>query len=254
MIVLFGGTTEGRRLTEFMENAGIPACVCVATEYGKIVLPGGMHFCRVLAGRMDEPAMETFFRSQPFSMVIDATHPYADLAGRNIRQAAAAVGLPYLRILRPAGDPCENAVYFDTATEAAAYLQTHEGNALLTTGSKDLAVFAGVPDYRQRLYPRILPYQKSADMAAEMGWGPEHVLLKKGPFSEEENEADLHYANARFLVTKDSGAEGGMPAKEAAARRCGCTLLVIRRPVKEDGVSMAEAEQMLRKMHQEKKI
>ena len=37
-IVLFGGTTEGRILTEFLSQNKIPSIVCVATEYGEKVL------------------------------------------------------------------------------------------------------------------------------------------------------------------------------------------------------------------------
>lgn len=37
-IVLFAGTTEGRRLSEYLSEAGVAHTVCVATEYGKIVL------------------------------------------------------------------------------------------------------------------------------------------------------------------------------------------------------------------------
>ena len=37
-IVLFGGTTEGRLLTEFLSQNKIPSIVCVATEYGEKVL------------------------------------------------------------------------------------------------------------------------------------------------------------------------------------------------------------------------
>ena len=34
-IVIFAGTTEGRRLSEILADAGIAHTVCVATEYGE---------------------------------------------------------------------------------------------------------------------------------------------------------------------------------------------------------------------------
>lgn len=37
-IVIFAGTTEGRRLSEILADAGIAHTVCVATEYGEIVM------------------------------------------------------------------------------------------------------------------------------------------------------------------------------------------------------------------------
>lgn len=38
-ILLFGGTGEGRALAEWMLSEHIPCTVCVATEYGEILLP-----------------------------------------------------------------------------------------------------------------------------------------------------------------------------------------------------------------------
>ena len=35
-IVIFAGTTEGRRLSEILADAGIAHTVCVATEYGEM--------------------------------------------------------------------------------------------------------------------------------------------------------------------------------------------------------------------------
>ena len=37
-IVIFAGTTEGRRLSEILADAGIAHTVCVATDYGAIVM------------------------------------------------------------------------------------------------------------------------------------------------------------------------------------------------------------------------
>ena len=40
--------------------------------------------------------------------------------------------------------------------KAAEWLNEHEGAALLTTGSKELAAFTRVKDYEKRLYARVL--------------------------------------------------------------------------------------------------
>lgn len=86
-IVLFAGTTEGRRLSEYLSEAGVAHTVCVATEYGKIVLeeaPGRNIHC----GRMNEEQMESFLAQGDYSCVVDATHPYATEVTENIRAAA----------------------------------------------------------------------------------------------------------------------------------------------------------------------
>ena len=37
-VIVFAGTTEGRKLSAFLEERQIPAMICVATEYGESVL------------------------------------------------------------------------------------------------------------------------------------------------------------------------------------------------------------------------
>ena len=85
-ILLFAGTSEGRRLSERMEQEKIPACACVATEYGETLLPEG-EFVRKMAGRLTEAEMEALMRREEFSQVVDATHPYAAVVSENIRAA-----------------------------------------------------------------------------------------------------------------------------------------------------------------------
>ena len=52
-VLIFAGTTEGRKLSEYLSQAEIRHTACVATEYGEIVLAGSP-FMKVHKGRMDE--------------------------------------------------------------------------------------------------------------------------------------------------------------------------------------------------------
>ena len=54
------------------------------------------------------------------------------------------------------------------------------------------------------------------------------------------HEATLAMTGAKHLVTKDSGDAGGVEEKLSAAISCGCEGIVIRRPVSEEGHSLAE--------------
>ena len=97
-ICLFAGTTEGRRLAAILKDA-VDLTVCVATEYGQIMLDG-IDGITVRTGRMDGPEMEAFFRSGGFARIIDATHPFARIVSENIADAARNCGIPTMRILR----------------------------------------------------------------------------------------------------------------------------------------------------------
>lgn len=96
-IIVFAGTSEGRRLYEFCEDRGIRSIFCVATEYGKQVLckekdTGSCHAGSsgpdIRSGRMDEEEMLALFEEEKPVMIIDATHPYAAEVTENIRKAA----------------------------------------------------------------------------------------------------------------------------------------------------------------------
>ena len=50
------------------------------------------------------------------------------------------------------------------------YLKCTRGNILLTTGSKELLAFTGLPDYRERVYARVLSLPSVISACKEMGF------------------------------------------------------------------------------------
>ena len=239
-VLLFGGTGEGRELAQWLLTQHIPALVCVATEYGETLLPAGIE---AHVGRLDEAGMAALMASRPFTHVVDATHPYAVEVTANIQAAAAAVGLPCLRLVRHSDgeDLCHKAG--DMA--AAAYmLERLPGNVLLTTGSKELDVFAK-PGLVERCYPRVLPMMNSLSRCLELGFPPKNIICMQGPFSKELNVALLKQYHIKTLVTKDTGGYGGFREKAEAAREAGCALLVVERPRAETGLTLEECKEKL---------
>ena len=240
-VLLFGGTGEGRELAQWLMTQQIPALVCVATEYGETLLPAGIE---AHVGRLDEAGMAALMASRPFTHVVDATHPYAVEVTANIQAAAAAVGLPCLRLVRHSDgeDLCHKAG--DMA--AAAYmLERLPGNVLLTTGSKELDVFAK-PGLVERCYPRVLPMMNSLSRCLELGFPPKNIICMQGPFSKELNVALLKQYDIKTLVTKDTGGYGGFREKAEAAREAGASLLVVERPRNETGDTLEEIQARLR--------
>ena len=243
-VLLFGGTGEGRALAEWLAAEGVPHTVCVATEYGEALLPPGG---TAHVGRMDRGEMEALMRAGGFSLVLDATHPYAAEATENIRAAAEGAGLPCLRLARRT-DGEKDALRADTMAEAADRLADLPGSVLLTTGSKELDPFAR-PGLAERCYPRVLPMVGSLARCLELGFPPKNVICMQGPFSKELNAALIRQYGIKTLVTKDTGAAGSFPEKAAAAKETGCALLVVARPREEEGLTLEEMkEEILRRL------
>ncbi len=238
-ICLFSGTTEGRKLAEYLGKAGLQTLVCVATSYGEALSPKGENLS-ITTGRMDEAAMTALFRKERFSLVIDATHPHAQAVTDNIISAARAAGLSYLRLQREEKQPQGDIVYVDTIVQAANHLQTSRGNILVTTGSKELAPYTHIPEYQQRLFVRVLPTKEALASCSDQGISPQNIIAMQGPFSFEMNRTMLKDYHIHYLVTKESGNTGGLQEKLDAAKAEDAQVVLIGRPPKISGKSLQE--------------
>lgn len=103
-----------------------------------------------------------------------------------------------------------------------------EGNILLATGAKELAVFAGLEP--ARLYPRVLPTPEGIAACEAANVPHRNIIAMQGPFSLALNKALITQFQIRYLVTKDGGAAGGFAEKVQAAADTGAQLVVLRRP------------------------
>lgn len=248
-IVIFAGTTEGRELSEYLAEAEIRHTVCVATEYGEVVLKE--HPQTVIhKGRMNREEIREFLKKGEFAAVVDATHPYAETVTENIRQAVNGLDIPYLRLQREtaAGGVYGKTVFFESNEACAKALEKTEGNILLTTGSKELAVYCAEEKVRDRLYVRVLPGIESLQLCMAQGIVGKQILAMQGPFSVEMNEAILHQYNIACMVTKESGKAGGYQEKIQAAQKAGIPVYVIGRPEEKDGLSFAQVCSRLEKL------
>ena len=244
-VLVFGGTTEGRELSEWLAARG--SCVVVVsslTEYGGSLI-ADLPNVESLTGRMLPADMVELLSRRRFACVVDATHPYAAGVSASIASACETRGVALLRVLRE-GEPEGPWTSVDSPKHAADLVAHAPGAVLLTTGSNDLGVYVeAMGDYAERLYVRVLPVTKSLAKAEGLGIPASHVIAMQGPFSKELNSALIHEFGIETLVTKASGKAGGFWEKVEAARECGIDLVVISRPIAEVGLSLEEAKREL---------
>jgi len=239
-VLLFGGTTEGKQIACFLEKEQIASYVSVATEYGKEVLPD-MRYCQVVEGRMHQEQMKKFIRENQIELILDATHPYAVEVSENICQAGKETGIICLRILRRECERQTDAVYVKDIGELIDFLNRCQGRILVTTGSKELLLLKKVIGYQERIFARVLPLENILKDCQKNGFFREHLIGGKGPFSVEENVALIRRIHAEYLVTKNTGKEGGFLEKAEATRITGVKLVIIERPKQENGISVENA-------------
>ena len=237
--VIFGGTAEGRKLCELCAEYAISTVYCVATADGARPV-NALPNVDIRVGRLGTGEMTALLGQNKTALVIDATHPYAEDASRNILAACQSAGNSLLSIVRESGEE-QNCIYFKHLDDLLSWLEQEPGNVFVTMGSSHAEAFAGLADYQNRVWMRVLPSLNSLRICLDWGYRPGRLVCMQGPFSEELNRAMFLNANAKILVTKNSGATGGFPEKVRAARSLGMLTAVLSKPQAVDGVSLEEA-------------
>ncbi|WP_022749176.1 precorrin-6A reductase [Lachnobacterium bovis] len=243
-IVIFSGTTEGRNLSEVLAEHKVKHIVCVATEYGKMVMDDN-EYVEILNERLDKNQMINLFKNNNIDVVVDSTHPYAKIVTQNIKDAAAVAKIKYVRLKRDEDFVAQkyknqkNIHFVDSIEECVQNLSKVDGNILLTTGSKELHKFCQDDSIKNRLIVRVLPGKESIEICDELGISKNKIIAIQGPFSYEMNSFFIKNYDIRVLVSKESGKAGGFDEKIKAAVDADIEVFVIKRP-KESGMSFSE--------------
>lgn len=241
-IVIFGGTSEGRLLAKYCDENFIPAIVCVATEYGTELLEEYKNIS-VSEGRKDEEAMKKLFLDNNVEKVYDATHPYAKIVSENIIKVCNELKLEYVRILRDSKvlDKTLEKYYkeFENIEEVVDYLKDKNEKVLIATGSKELYKYKDLEV--KNLYPRVLANMIGIKACEDIGIPSSNIIAMQGPFDIDTNVALLKKYACKYLITKESGDIGGFSEKIEACKKVDAKALVIKRPTKEEGISLEEA-------------
>ncbi|MEG1641856.1 MAG: precorrin-6A reductase [Synergistaceae bacterium] len=241
-LLVFGGTTEAREILE----SGIPMFYSAATEYGTQIT-GEKTNTENLTGRMNEEEITNFLLHNEIKCVIDATHPYAIEVSKNIKNACTQTKTPLIRIARPSTQITKETIVVENCKEAIKHLNTTNKKILLTVGSKELHQFTDVENYKNRIYPRVLPTSAVIKECENLGFDIGKIIAMQGPFTEEMNTALLKQTGATILVTKDGGKAGGTKEKLDAANKNNTEIIIIKRP-QEDGYSIEEALSLVREI------
>lgn len=227
-VLVFAGTTEGRELAELLADSNIKCSVCVATDYALELMNDKR--LDVNCGRLTEEEMEVLMRDGKFDVVVDATHPYAQIVSQNVRQAADKESISLIRLLRSTESAEEGFVSFKTHEECSAWLSFQTGNILLTTGSKDLGSYAKNETIKNHLFVRVLPGEESIRLCTANGITGRQIIAMQGPFSAQMNECILREYSIDWMVTKISGHAGGFEEKVEAAKKAGVGVCAILPP------------------------
>ncbi|WP_291431177.1 precorrin-3B C(17)-methyltransferase [Deinococcus sp.] len=233
---VFAGTSDGSALAQAIAGDGLQVTLSVATALGASVAPQRPGV-QLYSGPAGVQARRLALRGA--RAVVDATHPYAQIITAQLRELCEELGVPYLRLERPASlesDPAQQdgVSVVDDLSMAATQAAARGGPVFLATGSRDLdafwTAFLAAGGLGEQVFVRLTPQPDVLARALALGVPARNVSALIGPFSREFNEAQWRAQGIRTVITRDSGDEGGFDAKRLAARALDAALIVLRRP------------------------
>lgn len=231
MILILGGTTEGRSCVSVLDEAGSPFYYSTQGSRQQIESRHGIR----INGSMNPESMTAFCRQHNIRLLIDAAHPFASQLHQTVAATARQCGIEVIRYERIYPELNEKDIVCHDFEDAVQQLQNNQVRRLLAlTGVKTISKLKGYwnqPDANGQLpvcYFRILDREESFRMAADCGFPPERLIT----YQEQEGEILqlIKTWKPDAVITKESGKTGGFEEKEQAALEAGIPLYVVRKP------------------------
>ncbi|KAF1084507.1 Precorrin-6A reductase [Sporotomaculum syntrophicum] len=237
-IMVIAGTRDSRDIIDKLLKIQAVVVATVTTSFGRELLETYSGII-LHEGKLDSAGITALVQQNNVTCIVDASHPFAKAVSVNAMRSCRETGAVYLRFEREntvivgngAAEDGRMVIRVRSFAEAAEVAGKITGNILLTIGSKHINVFTkSIPDYKMRLFARILPDSRMVAKCEEAGLSVGHIIALQGPFSEEFNIEMLKYCHAEVLVTKESGEAGGTDRKLNAAAKLGIPVVLVERP------------------------
>lgn len=239
MILILGGTTEGRLAVKVVDEAGSPYYYSTRGSLQQIVCKHGTH----VTGGMDFSSMTDFCRTHSIRLLIDAAHPFAIELHRTVAQVAEVLHLPVVRLERNYPERTSDMVWCTDYSDAIQRLKQASITRLLAlTGVQTISKLR---EYWQEniCWFRILRRKESMELVRSQGFDEQNIVY----YEDESEEGLLNRLQPQAILTKESGGSGGFLRKVEAARASHVPVYVVCRPSLPEGFILVTGEHGLRK-------
>lgn len=165
MILVFGGTTEGRIAVDVCEQAGKPFYYSTKSGSQEVMLHNGQR----LIGGMTAENIKNFCETHDIKCIVDAAHPFAEALHENIANS----GVTVIRLRRKFSEHRNDVTYLRDWREAVKEIRCKKLLAL--SGVNTISKLKDYWEKHDTMF-RILPRKESMDIVSENGF-PEDKLL-----------------------------------------------------------------------------
>ena len=240
MILILGGTTEGRVAVRVVDEAAATYYYSTKGTLQSIECAHGIR----LTGAMNAEEMECFCRDHAIKLLIDAAHPFAQVLHQTIEKVSKCLQIPVIRYERRYPPRDEDLIWCDSYADAIHQMENKGIQRLLAlSGVNTLAPLR--PYWRSHTtWFRILEREESLSLAEKQGFPQERLVF----YREGEDELKLlEQLHPDAILTKESGFSGYFTDKVNAARQFGIPVFVVKRPALPETFYRVYGEDGLRK-------
>ncbi len=252
MILVFGGTTEGRMAAKELEEAGSVFYYSTKGGEQQLTLLHG----QLISGAMDREEITEFCNSNNIRLIIDAAHPFASELHCNIAEASKILNIPVIRFERIYPPRDSRIVWCKDFSDAVSIISNEfkrhsvepkrhlekcghvvsecrdsakkSWRLLSTAGVQSIPKLKPLEDAGIEVFHRILDRASSRELAYSYGVAPEHLCFYR---RDEDESTEIDRVNPDAILLKESGLTGGYIQKTEAALNKGIMVFAIERPL-----------------------
>ena len=222
MVLVFGGTTEGRKAVEVLEEAGTPYYYSTRGSEQEVELVHGIR----LTGGMEVPEMIACCREHGIRLIVDAAHPFAEELHRNLLFLAKHINAPIIRYDRIYPPHDEKIVWCKDYPDAIRQMETCGIERLLAlTGVNTIGALKSFWE-KHECWCRILNRSVSHILARKSQFPEDHLVY----YEDDETSELISRLHPDAIITKESGISGGFCEKVEIAQQAGIKVFAVERP------------------------
>ena len=237
MILILGGTTEGRKAAATLDQAGNSFYYSTLRGEQQISLHNGVE----ISGAMDTTEMTNFCKNHDIRLIVDAAHPFASNLHSTVADSACHLSLPVVRFERIFPPRDTSVTWIDTYDD----LPMIKGTLLAATGVNSISKLKKHESESLRILYRILNRETSLNEASKQEISPENILF----YEEGQDEKRvLEELRPDAILIKESGESGGFSKKVEAAKELGIQVIALKRPSMPTSFKVVNGEHGLRRM------
>lgn len=242
MILIFGGTTEGRLAVDVCEQAGKLFYYSTKSKLQDVEMHNGVR----LTGAMTSKDIKEFCNKYGVRCIVDAAHPFAEVLHSEIGK----VGLPVIRLQRKFPEHNPNITYCTDYEDAVAKMSSKNIRCLLAlSGANTISRLKGYWQHHKTIF-RVLERKESIDIVLRNMFPLSYTIFypnNNSIPSKEDEKALMQTLNCDAIITKESGESGGFEEKVNAALELGLKVFVVEAPRPLDGQILVTGKHGLRR-------